>query len=90
MAQENSEQISRWARTKSILSAAALLLSIIGSIAMAGGGALWLWADDLRDFGLGVMGVGLVILSLQSYSQRLMFARLFLVNGVGSQSTLLS
>ena len=61
MAQENSEQISRWARTKSILSAAALLLSIIGSIAMAGGGALWLWADDLRDFGLGVMGVGLVI-----------------------------
>ena len=61
MVQENSEQISRWDRTKSILSAAALLLSVIGGVAMAGGGALWLWADDLRDFGLGVMGVGLGI-----------------------------
>ena len=62
MAQENTQQTSRWARIKSILSAAALLLSIIGGIALVGGGALWLWADDIRDFGLGVMGVGLGIL----------------------------
>tara|TARA_B100000809_G_scaffold221564_1_gene229938 strand:- start:1788 stop:3464 length:1677 start_codon:yes stop_codon:yes gene_type:complete len=62
MAQENEQQNGRWARIKSILSAAALLLSIIGSVAMVGGGALWLWADDIRDFGLGVMGVGFGIL----------------------------
>ncbi|SVE62976.1 uncharacterized protein METZ01_LOCUS515830, partial [marine metagenome] len=61
MAQENLEKHSRWDRIKSILSAAALLLAVIGGIAMAGGGALWLWANDLRDFGLGVMGVGLGI-----------------------------
>ena len=61
MAQENLEKYSGWDRIKSILSAAALLLSVIGGVAMAGGGALWLWADDLRDFGLGVMGVGLGI-----------------------------
>jgi ABC-type uncharacterized transport system involved in gliding motility auxiliary subunit len=62
MAQENTQQTSSWARIKSVLSAAALLLSIIGSVALVGGGALWLWADDIRDFGLGVMGVGLAIL----------------------------
>ncbi len=62
MAQENTQQTSSWARIKSVLSAAALLLSIIGAVALVGGGALWLWADDIRDFGLGVMGVGLAIL----------------------------
>ena len=62
MAQENTQQTSSWARIKSVLSAAALLLSIIGAFALVGGGALWLWADDIRDFGLGVMGVGLTIL----------------------------
>jgi len=62
MTQENTQQTSSWARIKSVLSAAALLLSIIGSVALVGGGALWLWADDIRDFGLGVMGVGLAIL----------------------------
>ena len=61
MAQENVQQNGTWARIKSFLSAAALLLSIIGGIALVGGGALWLWADDLRDFGLTVMGVGLGI-----------------------------
>ena len=64
MTQENTQQNSTWARLKSVLSAAALLLSIIGGVALVGGGALWLWADDLRDFGLGVMGAGLGIVVL--------------------------
>ena len=62
MAQDNTQQTSTWARIKSILSAAALLLSIIGGIALVGSGALWLWADDIRGFGLGVMVVGFGIL----------------------------
>ena len=62
MAQDNTQQTSTWTRIKSILSAAALLLSIIGGFALVGGGALWLWADDIRGFGLGVMVVGFGIL----------------------------
>ena len=62
MAQQDLQRAGFWERTKAILSAAALLLAIIGAVALFGGFALWLWADDLRNTGLYLMIAGAVIL----------------------------
>ena len=62
MAEQDLQRMSFWERTKGILSAAALLLAIIGAVALLGGFALWLWTEDLRNTGLYLMIAGAVIL----------------------------
>ncbi len=62
MAEQDLQRVSLWERIKGILSAAALLLAIIGGVALLGGFAMWLWADDLRTTGTSLMIAGAVIL----------------------------
>lgn len=62
MAEQDLQRVSLWERIKGILSAAALLLAVIGGVALLGGFALWLWADDLRTTGTYLMIAGAVIL----------------------------
>ncbi|MDE2900996.1 MAG: Gldg family protein [Chloroflexota bacterium] len=62
MAEQDLQRVSFWERTKGILSAAALLLAIIGAVALLGGFALWLWTEDLRNTGQYLMIAGGVIL----------------------------
>ena len=58
MAEQDLQGASLWQRIKAVLSAAALLLAIVGAVALLGGFALWLWADDLRSYGLYLMIAG--------------------------------
>lgn len=62
MEEQDLQRAGFWERLKAILSAAALLLAIIGAVSLFGGFALWLWADDLRTTGLYLMVAGAVIL----------------------------
>ena len=62
MTEQELQRMGLWQRIKSVLSAAALLLAIVGAVALFGGFALWLWADDLRDSGLALMAAGAVVL----------------------------
>lgn len=62
MAEQDLQRTGLWDRLKAILSAAALLLAIIGAVALLGGFALWLWANDLRNTGTYLMIAGAVIL----------------------------
>ena len=62
MAEQDLQRAGLWERIKAVLSAAALLLAIVGAVALLGGFALWLWADDLRTYGNYLMIAGGVIL----------------------------
>ena len=62
MAEQDLQRAGLWERIKAVLSAAALLLAIVGAVALLGGFALWLWADDLRTYGTYLMIAGGVIL----------------------------
>ena len=62
MAEQDLQRAGLWERVKAVLSAAALLLAIVGAVALLGGFALWLWADDLRTYGNYLMIAGGVIL----------------------------
>ena len=53
---------SLWARAQEVLTAAALLFSIIGGGALAVGGGVYLWVPELRGFANTVMLVGLALL----------------------------
>ena len=61
MAEQDLQRAGLWERIKAVLSAAALLLAIVGAVALLGGFALWLWADDLRTYGTYLMIAGGVI-----------------------------
>ena len=64
MAEQDLQRAGLWERIKAVLSAAALLLAIVGAVALLGGFALWLWADDLRTYGTYLMIAGGVILAV--------------------------
>jgi hypothetical protein len=64
MAEQDLQRAGLWERIKAVLSAAALLLAIVGAVALLGGFALWLWADDLRTYGNYLMIAGGVILAV--------------------------
>ena len=51
-----------WDRAQEVLTAAALLFSIIGAGALAVGGGVYLWVPELRGFANSVMLVGLALL----------------------------
>ncbi len=59
---EPSAGPSLWERAQEVLTAAALLFSIIGGGALAVGGGVYLWVPELRGFGNSVMLVGLALL----------------------------
>ena len=60
--QDGNAGDSIWTTAGKILSGAALLLTIIGVVAVIGGGALYLWVEELRGFASTLMIVGLGIL----------------------------
>lgn len=62
MAESDLQRASLWQRIKAVLSAAALLLAIVGGVALLGGFALWLWAEELRETGLALMIAGAVVI----------------------------
>lgn len=62
MAEGDLQRAGLWQRIKAVLSAAALLLAIVGGVALLGGFALWLWAEELRETGLALMIAGAVVL----------------------------
>ena len=64
MAEQDLQRAGLWERIKAVLSAAALLLAIVGAVALLGGFTLWLWADDLRTYGTYLMIAGGVILAV--------------------------
>ena len=64
MAEQDLQRAGLWERIKAVLSAAALLLAIVGAVALLGGFALWLWADDLRTYGTYLMIAGGVIMAV--------------------------
>ena len=55
MEEQDLQRTGLWERIKGVLSAAALLLAIVGAVALFGGFALWLWAEELRDTGQWLM-----------------------------------
>ena len=62
MAEGDLQRASLWQRIKAVLSAAALLLAIVGGVALLGGFALWLWAEELRETGLALMIAGAAVI----------------------------
>jgi len=59
---QNQQTPGRWQRVISFATSLALLFAIIGGVAVAGGGLIYLWVEELRSFSSVVFGVGLVLL----------------------------